>query len=461
MAKILLVNAPPRTSAQEPIVVPPLGLAYLAASARQVGHAVEMLDAFAEQLSWDAFAKRLGGQHYDIIGLSGMTPVLDIIQKAAGICRAHATALILGGPHASVFRETAFAHIPELDYAVFGEGEVTFLELAAALDAGRSGDGLPGIATREGCGPQRERITDLDSIPFPARDLLPNHRYRYPLTGGRVMTTLVSSRGCPYDCVFCDKSVFGCQWRCRSPENVLAEVDEVVARHGVQSIIFYDDLFTLKKDRLVAICEGLIRRQYPLSWKAEGRVDLADGEVLSLMKRAGCDALAYGVETANQHGLDWIGKKTVPDMARAAFDATRRAGIKTIGYFILGIPVETIADARRTIQFAIDLKTDYAQFSILSPLPGSRLHREAVAKGWYREIGAKSVCDKDLLRPVCIAGEWTEEALDTIVREAHRRFYLRPAYIWQALRSAGAPSSWRALAGMGWRMLRYVSRRGN
>lgn len=460
MSNILFVNPPARQKTDESIVVPPLGLAYLAAYARNAGHMVDICDAFAEGYTWDDFSQWLSGKHFDVIALPGMTPVIDTTSRAATICRKHATTLVLGGPHASVFGQRIFEQMPEIDYVIFGEGELSFLELINALEKGDSPDGLAGVITRQVAGPERTRIQDLDSIPFPARDLLPNERYHYPLTGSCTMTTIVSSRGCPFNCIFCDKSIFGCHWRSRSPENVLAEVDEVVKRYGVRALIFYDDLFTLKHDRLSAICEGLIDRNYGITWKAEGRVDLVDEKLLNLMKRAGCDTLAYGVESANQHGLDWIGKKTTPDMARNAFEATRRAGIKTIGYFILGIPVETLADARRTIQFAIDIKTDYAQFAILSPLPGSRLHKEAVANGWYQEVPARSLNDKDMLRPVCITGEWTEQSLDVIIREAHRRFYMRPAYLWKTALSALHGASPAMLWKMGWNMLRYLFKKG-
>ncbi|MCX5657417.1 MAG: radical SAM protein, partial [Candidatus Omnitrophica bacterium] len=454
--KILLINPPPRHICDEPIVVPPLGLGYLAAVARKAGHDVCILDAFAEQLTWEAFSARVAPSRYDIIALSGMTPVFDTVQKALQICRSHTDWLILGGPHATVFADTVLRENPCLDAAVFGEGEETWAELLSALDSGGIFSAIPGVITREWKGAARQWVENLDALPFPARDLLPNEKYRYPLCGGRRITTISSSRGCPYQCVFCDKSIFGSHWRARSAANVLEEIDEVVMRFGVQSIIFYDDLFTLNKDRLAAICEGLIERNYNLFWKAEGRVDTVDAECLQLMKRAGCDSLAYGVESGNQHGLDWIGKKTTPDMARRAFRLTREAGIKTLGYFILGIPVETYNDALRTIKFAIELKTDYAQFSILSPLPGSRLYIMAKDEGWYSEIKAHNVFDKDLKRPVLITKNWDEAKLSAIIQEAHRRFYMRPSYWFRTLLSIRTWGEAQTICRSGKKMMKYI-----
>lgn len=457
--KILLIQTPSREPSQENLVVPPLGLAYLAAVARQAGHTVAILDAFAEGLTWDAFEARVRSAQADLIGITGMTPVADSVQRAIRLCRPLARWLVLGGPHATSQPGTVMKDNPELDFAVIGEGEITFRELLQALEQGTSPDGLAGLITRTGAGPTRPLMEKLDDLPFPARDLLPNDRYRYPLSAGRRITTMISSRGCPYSCIFCDKNVFGSRWRARSAEQVLSEIDTVVKDYGVQTLIFYDDLFTLKPDRLRAICEGLIARKYNLTWKAEGRVDLADAELLRLMRRAGCDTLAYGVESANPKGLEYLGKRTTPDQIRKAFQATRAAGIKTVGYFILGIPVETYEDALRTIRFATEIKTDYAQFSILSPMPGTRLYKEAVERGWYREIAAQNVNDKDRLRPVVISENWDEGRLIAIVRQAHRMFYLRPGYVWHSLVGIRSWEEAGNLMRLGWDMFKYVFRR--
>lgn len=454
--KILLVNAPARELADEPIVVPPLGLAYLGAVARNAGHAVKILDAFAERLTWDAFAERVSQDRYDLIGFTGMTPVFDTVRRAISVCRPHAATMVLGGPHATAFRETVLRDNPELDYAVYGEGEATFLDLLSALEQGQPLDNMPGLITRNGPGPPRPYCRDLNDLPFPARDLLPNECYRYPLCGTDRMTTLITSRGCPYQCIFCDKGVFGSRWRARSAENVLAEIDEIVERYSVKSVVFYDDLFTVDRERVRAICEGLLSRPYKITWKAEGRVNLVDDETLRLMQRSGCNTIAYGVECAGQAGLDYLRKKATPEMAREAFRKTRKAGIMTMGYFILGIPVETYEDALKTIRFAIELKADYAQFSVLSPLPGTPLYEEARAKGWYREIPAQNVSDKDLLRPAVVSENWTEEQLASIVRLAHRRFYLRPGYMLKSLARTRSLGEMLRLGRLGLNMVRYV-----
>lgn len=145
---------------------------------------------------------------------------------------------------------------------------------------------------------------------------------------------MFTSRGCPYNCIFCDKSIFGSKWRARSPENIINELKDIVATLGVKTIIFYDDLFTVNKERAINICRGIIDAGLKITWKCEGRVNLVDEELLGWMKKAGCKMIAYGVESGNQRGLDYLNKNTTPAQIKRAFNLTHQAGIKTMAYFI-------------------------------------------------------------------------------------------------------------------------------
>jgi len=207
------------------------------------------------------------------------------------------------------------------------------------------------------------------------------------------------------------------------------EIEEIINEYKTNSIIIYDDLFTVNKERVIEICKGILQKKLKISWKCEGRVDIVDMEVLEWMKKAGCSMIAYGVESGNQKCLEYLNKKTTIRQIEQAFEKTRRAGIKTMGYFILGIPVETYEESLHTIDFAKKIKADFAQFSILSPFPGTQLFSEAINKDWYKEIDAQNPMDKDLKRPVIISENWSEEKLKEIIKVAHRRFYLTPGYI--------------------------------
>ena len=364
-----------------------------------------------------------------------MTPVIDTTFAAIRMARPYVSKIIVGGPHVSVWKQEIFQQCPEIDFGVIGEGERTMVELVENLGAGRSPSSVPGVIGRDFAGPPRSLIADLDTIPFPARDLLPLDKYHYHFSKHKRVTTLFTSRGCPFHCIFCDKSVFGSRWRGRSAANALLEVDEIVNTFKIKSFIIYDDLFTLNKERVKEFCEGILMRGYKLDWKCESRVNLVDLENLKLMKRAGCSMIAYGVESGNQHGLDYLNKKIKLADIRRAFALTHQAGIETMAYYILGIPVESYEEELQTIKFAKEINSTYAQFSILSPYYGTKLFVEAKEKGWYQEIDAKNPIDQDLKRPVIMSPNWNSEKLSKIMLKAYLAYYFRPRYIVWRIRS--------------------------
>lgn len=438
--KILLINPPSGQPRRPTLMVPPLGLAYLAAVLRQAGYQVQVKDALAEGLGWEEFRDYLASQRPEILGLTGLSPTMATAFKAVRLARPFAQTIIMGGPHVSVWGQEIFKQCPELDLGVVGEGEATVVELVAALARGGSPQGIAGVMGRDFRGPRRQLLKDLDTLPFPARDLLPLSRYAYPFAKGKRVTTLFTSRGCPYQCTFCDKSVFGSRWRGRRAANILAEIDEIVKVHRINSLIIYDDLFTLDQERVQQVCEGILRRGYKLDWKCESRVNLVDLETLKLMKRAGCSLVAYGVESGNQKGLDYLHKKITVEQTRRAFALTHEAGLETLAYFILGIPVETYADELQTIRLACEINPTYAQFATLSPYYGTRLYEEAVKQGWYRELDVKNPADQDLKRAVLISPNWSETGLKKILRRAHLSFYLRPGYILKRVAAVRSPA---------------------
>ena len=458
--KILLLNPPSRELRHEEVVVPPLGLAYLASAAEREGHAVKILDAFAEGMDWNEFKEEIEEEKADLIGISGMTPTIDSTLRAIGISRPHARYIVMGGPHLSVHKQDFFKSCPDLDFGIVGEGETSFSALLKRLAEGKDPWDVPGLVGPEKFNPPGNFIADLDGISFPARHLLPNHSYRYALWPGKKVTTLITSRGCPYRCIFCDKSIFGSKWRARGTENILDEIEQIVKDLRIPSIIIYDDLFTLDKQRVQEICQGILERGLRFEWKCEGRVDRVDGEMLGWMKKAGCSLIAYGVESGNEIGLDYLQKGITLPQIRQAFELTRKAGIRPMAYFILGIPVETFEQGLRTIEFAKELNPDYAQFSILSPYWGTKLYEEAKAKGWYAEVEANNPFDKDQKRPVLLSENWSAEALKEILRRAHREFYFRPSYILKSLSGIRDFRQMRSLWSAGCGVLRWYLSKG-
>ncbi|MFM7199878.1 MAG: B12-binding domain-containing radical SAM protein [Myxococcota bacterium] len=439
MQHTLLLRPPARTPSGGGLRVPPLGLAYLAATLRAQGRRVTLLDALGENLRWEELPARVAALQPDVLGLSAMTPVRDVAHRAAKLLREQVDAVVLGGPHPTAVGSVALSECPALDFIIQGEGEASFPLLLDALHAHPGPASslthpVPGVISRHADGGPAPEL-DPDALPFPARDLLPNAGYRYPLATRGPITTLITSRGCPWRCTFCDQAVTGRRWRERSPDNVLEEL-ALIVRQGFRYVCIYDDNFTLDTRRVEDICLGMLRRNIRLDWKCEARVDGVHPELLQLMARAGCKTIAYGLESANQVGLDALKKDSTVEEATRAFRWTRRAGIEIMAYVLLGIPGENPSLARRTFDFCEREGVSYVQFSTLSAVPGTSLYDEAVQKGWLTGADIRSPFDDDLERATIVAPGWTEESLQQTVQEAWRRFYLHPRFVWRhALRS--------------------------
>ncbi len=442
---VLLVNPPPLERVPARIATPPMGLLYLAASLVAQGIETQVLDADAQGLSLQQTVARARELAPQIIGVTAMTPTAEAAYAALAGLRSDAACLVLGGAHASALGAGVHEHCPvELDAVFCGEAEQTFTEFARRVLAGESATDLelagmprPGDATDERDWP---KINDLDGLPFPDRASGPWKNYRHPLLAGGPVTSIITSRGCPYRCVFCDKSVCGRKWRARSADNVLAEIEDLVLKTGVRRLIIYDDLFTLDRKRVIEICSGIIDRGLDLRWKCEGRVDRVDEESLSWMKRAGCEMVAYGVESATDQGRAFLQKDVSVDQVREAFAMTKKAGLKTLGYYLLGVPGETMEDEMETARLAVETGADYAQFGLLSPFPGTSLHEWANERGYVHEVEARGPAERGNRRAVVLDDYWTLERLDEIVRRAHRVFYGRPGYVLKRLTNVSSPA---------------------
>ena len=370
---------------------PPLGLAYLAAVLEQAGHTVAIFDfGLTPHSELAADVGRVVGFRPDLVGMTAMTNVWhSAVELARALKGALASPLVVGGPHATVFPERV-AEEPAVDYVVVGEGEETLaelVELLARTDGSPAAEALSavrGLCFRRAGGtvrtPERPLIRDLDALPWPARHLCELFRYPLYTPDGQRMLTVLSSRGCPYDCSYCFKGIVGRTYRQRSPENLVAELESLVDTYRVRNFYFVDDLFTLDARRLEAFARRIIDQGLDIRWQCLARVDRVTPELLALMYRSGCRQVHYGIESADQAILDRIGKRITPAMVREAVGWTRAAGIRSKGYFMLGLPGDTEETMARTIAFAAELDLDEAMFSLTTPFPGTRLWDELVAR---------------------------------------------------------------------------------
>lgn len=301
---VLLIRPPRRNIYDAGLSVPPLGLAYIASSLRKQGHEVEILDAYALRWSWSKMSQHLQNIFVDVIGFTVMTPMLDTVIKATKIVRSSCKYLIVGGPHPTAVKHDVFDDLPDIDYAVVGEGEQVICELLDYLhDRTCNVDfqiekKLPKGVVAKGIPFVPASTPNVHEILLPSRDLLPQRHYHYLFATKPGFATMISSRGCPFRCSFCDKSVGGSRWRARSAVDVVDEMEKL-QKENIGFINFYDDNFLLSRSRVVAICEEILRRNLHIEWKCEGRVDSVDLELLQLMRRAGCRVIAYGVESGN------------------------------------------------------------------------------------------------------------------------------------------------------------------
>jgi anaerobic magnesium-protoporphyrin IX monomethyl ester cyclase len=299
--------------------------------------------------------------------------------------------VVMGGPHPCYVDKEVLAS-SWVDFIVHGEGEVTLLELVRALEGGgRDWEGIQGLSfQRDGeviRTPPRPFIRDLDSLPMPARHLTDIELYRRTKFGDRAITPVITSRGCPSNCNFCSSSsFFGIRWRARSADSVLEELEELHNRYGFRAVAFVDDNFTLSPERVVAISEGIIKKGLDIWWWNFSRVEniVKNEEMLEVMRRAGSKTIYIGVESANPQTLAELGKKMNLDTVVKAVEILKRHGFEIFASYILGSPGDKAKDIRETVRFAKRLDTNIAQFSILTPYPGTALHEELKERIWTR-----------------------------------------------------------------------------
>jgi len=409
---------------------------YVASALEAAGFRVAVVDADGEGLTQAEFIARLRLLRPEVIGLSGMTPMKGLIARDLTLVRPLCRRVVLGGVHATRFREQVLDEFPAIDALVVGEGEEVAVALLRWWDTGMAGEPPAGVLVRGAPFEDASPPADLDALPWPARHLVPHSRYRYLFQTKSRFTTFISSRGCPFRCTFCDKTVSGSAWRARSADDVVNELDYLSTSFGIGSVCIFDDNFTLRRKRVVAICEELIRRRVNIEWKCEARVDGITPELARLMAKAGCKTVALGVESGNQDSLDFLRKDQNVEQARKAIASCRGAGIETVAYVLVGIPGETPSSTLNTLDLARESGLDFIQFSTLSPFAGTELYAVAQREGWLRSTRVRNPVDAEEFRATLVPPGWTEEELAATLRRVYSSFYLRPGYL--------ARQAWRA-----------------
>jgi anaerobic magnesium-protoporphyrin IX monomethyl ester cyclase len=323
------------------------------------------------------------------------------------------------------------------DIAVVGEGDLTMVQLVETIENHGNFAKVDGIAYRRDSKlirtAPRPYIDDLDALPFPARHLLPDlNMYKPTPSAYRYLpqATMITSRGCPYRCAFCDRSVFGNRYRARTAKNVVDEMELLMTEYGAKEIRFWDDTFNIDQQRVVAICDEISKRNLDIAWTCLGRVNHMNETLLEAMAKAGCWQVDYGIESGNQKILNGITKGQTLEMVRKVVNMTSRAGIGVRGFFMLGLPGENEATMNDTIEFAKRLDLTSAVFHITTPFPGTELFRIATDSG---ELRRDASYDEYMLGfsedvPYVPLGLTAQQVRD-FQSGAYREFYFRPSFL--------------------------------
>ena len=468
---VLLINPPVPNILRESLpsaveddsgVFPPLGLLYLAAYAEKVDNCrVQVLDCQAEQIGHDALPAALRKAAPDVVGIQAMTFTLIDAAIVAKTVRQECpdAFIVFGGPHPTLYPEESI-RIPEIDAVIPGEGEFLFADLLRALHNGQTPETVPGVLTK-----RRPHFTmglkyihDLDVLEMPARHLINPEKYTSPLAIKNPLTTLMSSRGCPARCIFCDRPQMGKRFRMRSAVKVVSEMRSCYDQFGIHEFLFYDDTFTINKQRVLDICDLLIREDMQIYWDIRARIDTMTPEMLRKLKQAGCHRIHYGVESGSPRIQKRLKKNLDLTSVRDVFKLTQDIGIEVLGYFMIGCPDETEEDLQATLDLIQTLPMDYAHIAIFTPYPGTEIYHEALDTGIYdhdfwKEFASNPVKD---FTPKYWNQYFSDQELLAYMKQAYGRFYRRPSYIVKRLTKLRSFDEFLKKATLGIKLLKSV-----
>ncbi|MCZ2808080.1 MAG: radical SAM protein [Candidatus Bathyarchaeota archaeon] len=433
--KFSFINPSPHSESMYmvPTAWPPLGILYCAGVLREAGIEVSLLDQPAKHFSLDQTVNWVKKEDPDIIGFSVLLSTAKEAPKIAERVKTENPniTVVFGSHHATFNAERILKKYPFVDIIVRGEGEHTSLEIARCLEKQRNLDKVEGITFRKNgrivSNPDRPLNKDIDALPFPDRNLA-GVQYVSTIFGAKIntrkFTTMLSSRGCPFNCSFCGIRKFTRRaWRPRSVENVMAEL-EYLQSEGYEQFLFADDNFTLNAKRVSKLCRSIKKEGMDIEWFCDSRVDHISYDMFRDMVNAGCRCLFFGIESANQRILDYYRKGITPEQSEKAVRKARKAGIDIIvGSFIVGAPDETQREIINTLQFANKLDIDVPDVNILGAQTGTDIWNDLVAKGLLNE---NEQWEDEICIPRDVPTPVPYEEVRSLIFEYFRAFYLNP-----------------------------------
>lgn len=423
--------------------MPNIQLLYVASILESLGVELCYIDMLGMNIDRGDLEKKLKQFNPDLIGLSVYTSHFHSVANLTAYLKSFLphTKIIAGGVHTLIFPTETMQYNRDIDYVCVGEAEMVMPEFVRRWESNEGFDGLRGLVWRDGesiqyAGPP-DACNDLDSVPFPARHLIPNEKYFNFISTRHNYTVFNTSRGCPFRCLFCEAG--GQKWRARSAENVVDEFEVCYEQFGVREVDIFDSSFTINKQRVLNICQELIKRglHRKVIWNVRSRVDTIDEEMLDLLKEAGCYRIFYGIESGNPEILKKLKKMADLKRMEEIVRKTDDVGISTFGYFLFGSPGETSQTLRETVNFAKSLPLDFAIFNCLTPFPRTALYEEYYLPHMDKDFWAEYIKSPDPNEKF-VGRPWTDIQDAELRRLAHKamlEFYFRPSQLARALKS--------------------------
>jgi len=422
---------------------PSMGLAAIAAIAERAGYPVKIIDCEALNYSYEDLEKEIKLLRPDVIGIQTFCNTINRALEIGKIVKEKINPeikIILGGVQATLFPEEYIKN-KHVDFIVIGEGEIVFENLLNALENKQTDfSNILGLVWKKNnepiINPQEKLIENLDILPFPARHFFDLTKY-FPSAQLRGKKTfhIITSRGCPFNCGFCScHKTFGRSYRFMSADRVISEIKYLIKNYNIDGLHFYDDTLTVNKTRIIELCNKMIKEKINLPWACFTRVDCVDEEILEKMAEAGCYQIFYGVEAGNQRMLNVMNKGITIEQIKRAFEWTKKYKIEALASFIIGAPTETLDDTKQSLEFAKEIKADFAHWEIYTPHPGTNLYKIAVENGTLltTDLNKYSPWSDE---PVYVTNGRTIKELKKTKEWVYRQFYMRPLFILKRLRN--------------------------
>ncbi len=430
-------------------IYPSLGLSYIASSINNNGHRAVIVDCDAEGKNYEkAIEEAIEQYNPKMVGFYVMTwtfrQVLGILrkikEKKPGIIS------VAGGPNICSFPKASL-DLSEIDFAIQGEGEDAILELINCIETKGDFSKIDNLIWRNNGqvieNKTRDLKKNLDEIGFPSWEILPLYRYYDVFTRYRNFATMIATRGCPFNCTFCDrKNRMGRLWRSRSPGNIVKEMSLLNREYGIKEIMFFDDNFIMDKKWIYKFCDEIKAQDLNILWECRARVDLIDSPLLKAMKQSGCYRIRYGMESGDNRILKILKKDITVEQIKECARITKEEGIEIFAYFMMGSPYETEDTLKKTLNLALEIDADFTLFSKTILIVGSELFDWAVQNGYVKKDywidylqGRESNS-----APSLSTKELPESIVDNYISLANKKFYLRPSYLIRRLASIKTPS---------------------